>query len=432
MKPLPNWQPNTRKSVLVLVETQADLRIGRTALDEELSQTHDIQRIPGPIPDPGEHAYEAHLSWLEQHADALKSFERIVLAFAGDAKQRRYCEALVSWFGAERCWRPALPGGTVTLQGAYELQGAAMVTRALAEAEPWPPVGIVRISDLTAELLQDRLNPPDYGVSTGIPGLDQHYRVRLGEFTLVHGIPHHGKTTFMAAMLAHLLVKEGWRFAVFTPESRSLKDFVKSVMEHIHNRPYHDMEGSRGQIIDGLSIDAINKTVQYLHDKLFLFRPPDEDTLLTIPNVLKMARTLSEQYQLHGVVLDPWNEFDHRYDARDTESKYTSRMLTLLRMTARTRQLHVWVVAHPRKGEKAQRGKYAGVEPPPTPNEIADSAHFRNKPDNIVCIWRDLDVVTLAELHVQKIRDRNSGLYGMVQVNYNPETFAYEVCTSMP
>lgn len=426
MKPLSVFTPNTHKRVLCLVESQAELRNARLALDEELQKTHDVQRIPGPVPEPGADAYEAHLEWLTLHDTALRSFDKILLCFADDAKRRRYCEALIGHLGVARCWRPALPGGTVTLTGVLEEHGLDMVTRAIALAEPWPPVGIVRLDELMSDILAARTQSVDYGVSTGIACLDEYYRVRQGEFTIVHGIPYHGKSTFMTAMMAHLINREHWKFVVYSPEYYSLADFVSQVIEHVFHRPYTPTTLPDGTKVPGIDVEDIDRAVRFLREYLFFLRPPDEDTALALPDMLDMIRTLDDQYGIDGVIIDPYNEMDHKRPAYETETEYISRQMTLLRKLARLRRMHIWLVAHPTKLRKAESGQYKGHYPPPGQYDIAGSAAFYSKPDNILAVWRDLMRVTEQEIHVQKVRHRHAGRMGMAKTNYDPLRFRYE------
>ncbi len=58
--------------------------------------------------------------------------------------------------------------------------------------------------------------------------------------------------------------------------------------------------------------------------------------------------------------------------------------------------------------------------PVPTPYDIAGSAHWRNKSDCAITVWRDLSShVDEVEVHVQKIRFREVGRIGMCRLKYD-------------
>ena len=61
--------------------------------------------------------------------------------------------------------------------------------------------------------------------------------------------------------------------------------------------------------------------------------------------------------------------------------------------------------------------------PVPTPYDISGSAHWRNKADNCVTVWRDLNLNNdLVEIHVQKIRFKENGQPGKVTLRFDRVT----------
>jgi twinkle protein len=83
--------------------------------------------------------------------------------------------------------------------------------------------------------------------------------------------------------------------------------------------------------------------------------------------------------------------------------------------------VHVWLVAHPAKLFKEANGKY----PVPTPYDVSGSAHWRNKADNCIAVWRDQSESRAVEIHVQKIRHKTTGRIGMVNLSYDAITGRY-------
>lgn len=150
---------------------------------------------------------------------------------------------------------------------------------------------------------------------------------------------------------------------------------------------------------------------------------PDDDGEWTVDNVLDVARSLVLRNGTRGLVLDPWNEFEHQRPAGQSETEYVSAALKRIRSFARRYGVHVWVVAHPAKLYRDKDGKY----PVPSPYDISGSAHWRNKADNCLCVWRDFgsDAAPMVELHVQKVRFRQVGRLGMAQLLYRHATGTY-------
>jgi twinkle protein len=62
----------------------------------------------------------------------------------------------------------------------------------------------------------------------------------------------------------------------------------------------------------------------------------------------------------------------------------------------------------------------------PTPWDINGSANFRNKADNCLTIWRDEDSPELpVKVYVQKVRFKNIGCIGMVELKWDRVTGRY-------
>ena len=137
-----------------------------------------------------------------------------------------------------------------------------------------------------------------------------------------------------------------------------------------------------------------------------------------------MARQSVFRRGIQGLVLDPWNEFEHPRTPHQTETESISESLGKIRRFARQHSVHVWVVAHP---QKLYRQKKDEPYPIPTPYDIAGSAHWRNKADNCLTIWRDeSNQDGEVWLYVQKIRFQEVGRCGDVRKTWDRLSGRYE------
>jgi twinkle protein len=68
-----------------------------------------------------------------------------------------------------------------------------------------------------------------------------------------------------------------------------------------------------------------------------------------------------------------------------------------------------------------------GKLPIPTPHDVSGSAHFWNKADNCITVWRNqadyLD--QRVQIHVQKVRFKHIGRIGMTELLYDRVTGRY-------
>jgi twinkle protein len=150
---------------------------------------------------------------------------------------------------------------------------------------------------------------------------------------------------------------------------------------------------------------------------------PAEESDWTVDSILNIGKQLVRRHGMRAMVIDPWNELEDVRPAAMTETEYTGKCLKRMRQFARHYDVHLFLVAHPTKLYRNKDGQY----PVPTLYDISGSANFRNKPDNGIVVWRDLnDTSKPVDVHVQKIRDRVVGEVGGMPFRYNKVLADYE------
>lgn len=340
---------------------------------------------------------------------AVKRLSKVVLAFADNEPGHRIEEELARRIGADRCWR--IRWKELSYAQAHELaraEGSNTLAGAIENATAFPVAGLHELHDVEDELevlYEFGLQP---GCSTDWPSVDQHYTVVPGQWTLVTGIPSHGKSTWMDALLVNLAKRHGWKFGLFSPENQPIVRHYASLMEKYVGAPFS--EGPTPRITPSQKDEAKRWLNQ--HFKVIL---PDEDAgAWTLDHVLGLAKMLVYRHGIRGLVIDPWNELDNSRPGGMSETEFISLCLTKIRRFARLHRVHVWVVAHPTKMQPKDDGYY----PVPTPYDVSGGAHWRNKADNSICIYRyvgkeDEDVT---DVHIQKVRFKEVGRVGLVSL----------------
>jgi twinkle protein len=209
-------------------------------------------------------------------------------------------------------------------------------------------------------------------------------------------------------------MEHDWRFATFSPENHPIELHASKIIQKYIGKPFSK------------SYPGFMNTAEFDRAKIWLeehfkFIAPSDDEL-KVENIIQKAIACVKRYGIKGLSCDPWNEFDHTRPAGLTETEYISQSLTKIRRFARQYGVHVWVIAHPTKLMKNEKQQY----PVPTPYDISGSANWRNKPDNCLSIWRDLDDESkVVEFHVQKIRFREIGKCGAANLRYNLNSGRY-------
>ena len=173
---------------------------------------------------------------------------------------------------------------------------------------------------------------------------------------------------------------------------------------------YHKRRIGRGEV---------RGMVEDLEGRVMFIMPENE--AMTVETVLEKAKVCIYRHGVNGIIIDPWNEFDHTYGTL-SETQYIAEQLGRIRRFARQNAAHVWLVAHP---QKMQKDSATGHYPPPTMYEISGSAHWKNKADVGICVHRPDMTNDITEVYVQKVRFREIGKTGVVQFRYARETGTY-------
>jgi twinkle protein len=124
--------------------------------------------------------------------------------------------------------------------------------------------------------------------------------------------------------------------------------------------------------------------------------------------------------------MDPWNELEHERPSHMNETDYISDCLSKIRHFCKRHNIHIWVVAHPTKLQKATTKEGKEQYPVPTPYDVSGSSHWRNKAFNCLSIYRDpASSDNTVEIHVQKIKYKKNGRVGKATLFYDRLTGRY-------
>jgi hypothetical protein len=271
-----------------------------------------------------------------------------------------------------------------------------------------PVACIVKTTGMKQKILDIREHGYPKGKTTGWKTLDEFYNVIKRQFTVVTGMPSHGKSQLIDALMVNLAMAENWKFGVFSPENYP---------PEMH---YHQLiEKYTGKSLAHSTLDEINKAVDFI-DCHFNFIDAAEDEI-NLEAILFEAQKLVDEKHIDGICLDPWNEIEMDKPKDLSTTEYIGKSLRIARKFARRNNIHLWIIVHPIKMQKDKSGKY----PVPELYDCEGSAMWRNKADNGLCVYRTFED-TIAEVHIQKIKYRYTGKQGTVLLKFNEENGRYE------
>ena len=388
-------------SVAIICEGEID------KLSIEVAGFMNCISVPDGAPSPKAKNFNGKFEYIDNCSEFLDG-KKIYLAVDNDEPGKKLEDELARRFGAERCYKIIWPEGCKDANEVLVKRGKDTLIACIEDANPFPIQGIISVSDIYKDIDHLYQSGMEGGKPTGWSSVDKYYTVRTGEWTVVTGIPSHGKSEFIDNLVYNLALTQSWRFAFFSPENQPLQRHAAKLIQKICDKPFQ-----RGHH-DRLTEKELESSKEWLNEYFSFILPVDED--LTLDGILRLAKVQVQRRGIRGLIIDPWNEIDHLRPAGLTETEYISQSLTKIRRFARHNDCHVWVIAHPAKLRKEVDGKY----PVPNPYDISGSAHWRNKSDCAITVWRDeLDKTKPSQIHIQKIRFREVGEPGVVELLYN-------------
>lgn len=392
----------------LLDETLRDspLYVTEGEMDALVLMQHGISRVIS-VPDgaPAEAVGEkdsVKYGYLDAVLDLLPPKTVVVLAVDADQAGANLMHDLAIRFGRSSCQYMRYPKDCKDLNDTLVKHGNRGVQACLDRCEWMRVDGVYRMSDL----------PPAHDAEpheTGIPWLSKHYRMRLGDFCVITGIPSHGKSTFCNQLIASAVQKNGWGACFASFEQHPTLDHKRNLRRMFIG---HSHQWTREEI----------ERADHWIDENFCFMVPSHDDDVTLEWVLEKAAVAVTRFDSKIIVIDPWNEMDHIRPAAMSLTEYTGFAIKQLKKFARNYHIHLIVVAHPAKMRRLDDGGYHI----PTLYDISDSAHWYNKPDVGIVVHRDGKEKSRIRVAKSRYHDK-IGEPGDVEVMLSPTTQRYEL-----
>jgi twinkle protein len=328
--------------------------------------------------------------FLYESENDLAGVKEFIIATDGDGPGRVLAHDLAAILGPERCRFISYPDGTKDLNEVLLKHDVRGVVELVNHAKPYPVQGLYSFSDIPDA-------PPVQGMDTGIACLDDKMQIVLGTLTVFTGYSNMGKSTVINTILAHC-ISRGVPVCIASFETMPkpiLIDGIAKALVGCSNYEFHDHPDRRS------SYAVVEERVKVITNAL------DEDLEFDIDTFLETARTAIIRDGVRVVVLDPWNELEHKKRRDETTTEYVGRAIRKVKAFTKRHNISFWIVAHPTKPIK-------GTNTMPSLYDISDSANWANKADYGLVYHRPDKTVNEAQLAVVKVR---MGLPGEVAVS---------------
>ncbi len=335
--------------------------------------------------------------WFSRHQSDLDEVKTFILATDADPAGYNLAADLAALLGPERCKFIEYPFPCKDLGEVLDEYGPEKIVEVIAAAKPYPIKGLYTIDDFP-----ERGEVRSY--STGVKPLSGAIEIVPGTLTVLTGYANMGKSSLMNAIIGHSL---RYNFPVCVA---SFETDVKPILR----------DGLRCAIMRCTTNDLRNTDTSDADDilrsrLLIISQAVDEIDEMTLEDFLEYSRIAVVRDGVKMIVLDPWNELEHKRRRDETETDYISRCLRMVKRFAKQYDVAFWIVAHPTKPQD-------GTKKIPGLYEISGSANWANKADYGLTYHRPDAQSSEALIVINKVRMGLPGKKGTVNVKYDFRT----------
>lgn len=233
---------------------------------------------------------------------------------------------------------------------------------------------------------------PVHVYATGFDGLDDHgLRLVTPAFMPIVGPYGSGKSIFLRQLLVNLWRLHGWKFLITSFEEKVKPRFQRDLRRHLI-----------GSVEQTWTQDDIAKADAEINRACVFFRRK-RNTVLDADRLIDRIEYAVRAYGIKAVAIDPFNEIDHVVPRGMSKTDYVGNFIMRLKQLADDYNLLMICALHPPKDGVEKRLQRNSML---TLNDGADSAHWGNKADIGLCMWRVPNGPTL--LHVDKLKDHET------------------------
>lgn len=335
--------------------------------------------------------------WVDRHAEALSKVKEFIIAADDDQAGWNLRTDLVALLGADRCRFVDYPFPAKDFNEVLLEKGNEAVVECITTAKHFPVKGLYRLDDF-----------PEKGevraYSVGVEPIEHMLKIVPGTLTVVTGYANAGKSTLMNAVIATALT-EHFPVCVASFETEVKPILRDGILQAMLRCDKHHIDGHPDR----------QKAVDRMRDRLSVIsQAVDEDMEMDLDYFLETCR-IAVKRGAKMIVLDPWNELEHKRRRDETETDYIGRAIRAIKRFAKQNDVAFWIVAHPTK-------PHEGMKKVPGLYDISGSAAWANKADYGVTYHRPDFRENRAIITVCKVRMGLPGQRDQAEVMFDFRT----------
>lgn len=351
-----------------------------------------------------------NLNYIENCWDTIQSKKKIVLALDNDEAGQGLRAELLRRFGSNpNVYIAEWPEGCKDANDVLIKHGAAELKKRLRGAKQVPAEGIVSLDDVMDKLIQLKQGGIPRGDMLGYPEFDRIFSWKKDEMTILTGAPNSGKSAFLDQCMSLLAQNNDWKFGIISMEKPNVELHIAELMQRTLGKTFWDE----------MTLEEIHAYREYFNDR-FKFLEVDKNEL-TVDHLIGKAKEMVGRYGIDCFVVDNWSFVELKMPKYgDSRTNHIGDSLTKFKIFKEKYKCAVIIVAHTRKLSKDAQGNVdvAGMY------DIAESAHFANKADNVIVVYRNFNT-GLVDIYTKKVRWIYTGTQGVSHFEYDIPTGVY-------
>jgi twinkle protein len=325
-------------------------------------------------------------NWIDFEWDNLSMFEVIYLSFDMDKAGEEAVLKVAKRLGIHRCRIIKLPHNDANecLQRGCDFE---VFRKAIDDSISIKPQEIKNASDFRDQVHAQILGTEQDGMGGFVSKtFGRRLKFRYGEVSMWSGHSSHGKTTLLRQLMVEAAMA-GERVAIGSFEETGATS-IRKMCQCVSLTK--DKE---------ITTSVADEVIDWMGDKIWIF---DVVGIMARNRLLELMLYVVMRFGVKHIVIDSLMKCD--LHAEDYEEQ--KQFLNLICGFAKEYDVHVHIVAHPRKGDD---------ESAPGNNDILGGQAVHAQPDNITIVWRNKS----------KEGKREAGNLKGNQENVEPDTIVY-------
>ena len=351
------------------------------------------------------------LEWLEEFIHIFEG-KKIYLATDMDEAGIALRNELARRLGKSNCYIVEFPykdANETLVHG-----GPDKLVECYNSASPFPVEGVDDAFTVRDEIIRLYEEGTPKGYDSGYD-MDSEFQWYPGQVTLITGIPGHGKSTWLKNIIYRLAERHGLKSFIYSAEEANTAFALSDMYQIATGKSF--FKNSFADRIQRIDVDGL---LPFMNDHFKYYRLSDND--LSIEGILEKAQDMVKRFGINIMVIDNMSTVEKSMSNQsDTRHHQIKNMMNDVSRFARNYDVHVFLVAHPKKMTEIKNGIYRV----PNGYDVGDSSHWFNLPDNGITIYRNFET-RQTELHRWKVRFKYTGQVGTSYFSFNINNSRYD------